>query len=110
VGGTSPSGFTSGVVFQNNLYVSLYLNATASTQTTIRKYDGTTWTTAYTDPAGNDSPYPMAFVADGTVYFGGGGDAKGVILVSSTDGTSWTVLSANLTAHNGLPMIGVLAI
>jgi hypothetical protein len=97
-------------VFGDNLYVSLYLNATASSQTTIRKFDGTTWTTAYTDPSGNDVPYPMAFAADGTMYFGGGGDGKSQVTVSSTDGTSWTVITANLTAHNGLPMIGALAL
>jgi outer membrane protein assembly factor BamB len=74
------------------------------------KFDGTTWTTAYTDPSGNDVPYPMAFVADGTLYFGGGGDGKNLVAVSTTDGASWTVITANLSAHSGLPMIGALAL
>jgi hypothetical protein len=100
-----------GVVFKDNLYVSLYLNSSGSAATTIRKFDGTTWTTAYTDPAGADAPYPMAFATDGTMYFGGGGDAKDVELVSTPDGTTWTVRSANLTAgHDGLPLIGALAV
>lgn len=105
VGGASTSLFLGGVVFAGNLYVNLYLSNTTST---IRKFDGTTWTTPHT--IANGKAAPMAFTDRDTVYFGGGGNNKSAELVSSTDGAVWTSRTVNLTAHTGPPMIGALAI
>jgi hypothetical protein len=85
------NGFSYLVEFQGNLYAA-YWNGTA--QTLIHKYDGTTWTLAYTWA----SPRPIIgmFVADDVLYaIGGSSQLQGGVL-RTDDGTTWLDESSHL--------------
>lgn len=101
------SAFMHAVEFLGDLYCSLY-NQTASVST-VRKFDGSTWTTALT--TGDSKPLTTMWVNAAVIYAGGGGDNVTANLWTSTDGTSWTDRSANLTGTNmcGASLVGVLA-
>lgn len=77
------------VVFKGNLYVSYFNDSVAAAL--IQKFDGTSWTTAFTGSAANDT-LPYYFFQDtftGTLYaVSPYGDAKTVL--TTTTGASWT--------------------
>ncbi len=107
--GTS-SGFMNAVMFNGNLYVT-HFNTTSSVST-VRKFDGTTWTIVLT--TGDAKPLCQIWVDAGVIYAGGGGSNTTANLWTSATGAaaSWTDRSANLTGANmtGLTSIGVLAV
>ena len=105
------SSFMGGVVFQGALYVCLhYLTSLA---TTIRKFDGTSWSTVFTGSGGagvTERAMPSMWIDDTTIYAGGGGANIGAILLTSTDGSSWTNRTANLADVPALTAFGVLSL
>jgi hypothetical protein len=50
----------------------------------------------------------MLFVDDGTMFAGGGGDNLPTILLTTTDGASFTDRTSKITSHMGLATIGTL--
>lgn len=107
---SSPAQFHNAIVFENNLYCSSH-NATTN-ESYIHKFDGSSWSIVHTTTAGAEEvALPMCWQENGTLFFGGGGSDSGdAALLSSTDGTTWTSRTANLTAHTGLNCIGVLVL
>lgn len=108
VGVGAGSGFMNAVQFGTNLYVTLF-NFTGNAST-VRKYDGASWTTALT--TGDAKPLQQIWVDTGVIYAGGGGNNTTANLWTSTDGTSWTDRSTNLTGANmcGSGLVGTLAV
>ena len=107
---TNPITFHNAVVFENNLYTSAH--DTTTNETLIKKFDGSSWSTVHTTTSGAEEvALPMCWVENGTLFFGGGGSDSGdAALLSSTDGSSWTSRTANLSAHTGLNCVGTLVI
>lgn len=112
-GGTAKinNGFLAMREFEGNLYASYWNNDTTAVAE-IRKFDNATWTTAYTGSAGTLRPYIVLFVDDGTL-FAIAGTSAGLgltgVLLSTTDGASWTNQTANLpeSTRTFLPMVNV---
>lgn len=113
-GGTARvnNGFYSLIQFGTNLYAT-YWNADTPVIAKVRKFDGTTWTTAYTGSLLTLRPYMLTFIADNFLYVAGGGVGKRASLIRTADGTTWSDLTAYLagpTTETALPMYGVLGI
>lgn len=98
---TSGLSFVSMIEFGGNLYATLAGSGT--TVGKVYKFDGTTWTVPYTNPGVNVVPFNL-MVDGSTLYaFGGGSITDDAMLIKSTNGTSWTDLSAflsNTTRHS----------
>ncbi len=103
------SYFTSAVVFSGNLYVAHWV--TSGSILTIRKFNGTAWSTPYTNSGGTHAaPCSTAIVVGSNLLFGGGGENIRAILLTSTDGASYTDRTLNLTSEMGLATIGALTL
>lgn len=100
--------FLGAIEFKSNLYVSFWVNS--GSLSTIRKFNGSAWSTAYTGASGTAVAMPMSLVDNGILFFGGGGDNFNADLVTTTDGTTWTDRTANLTGHSGTNVFGVLTL
>jgi hypothetical protein len=101
------SYFLAAIRFGANMYVAHWV--TSGQILTIRKYTGSAWSTPYTNSGGtNASPVNMLFVDDGTMFAGGGGDNLPTILLTTTDGASFTDRTSKITSHMGLATIGTL--
>lgn len=94
----STTTYLGAVVFKSNLYVSYY-NETAAAAT-IRKYDGTSWSTAYTGVSSSITPF-FFFQNNGTLYaVCCYGDAH--LILTTTDGSSWVNTNANFNGADEL--------
>lgn len=85
------NGFYSMVVFSGALYASFW-NSTESGQPTakIYKFDGSSWTTAYsTTTVAEQVPYQLR-VDNGVIYAFGANSLGATHFLSSTDGSTWT--------------------
>jgi hypothetical protein len=112
VGGaaTAGNGYPYLYVFGGNLYASFWNNDTPKIAK-IRKYDGTSWTTAYTGSAGTLTPYIGMFEDSGYLFALGGGLLLQAALLRTQNGTSWTDLSAFLQGTATLvPCFGSLVL
>lgn len=92
-GGTAQdhNGFNAACVFGDNLYFS-YWNPDATPVSLIKKYDGTTVTTAFTVTSVANVPIIGMFVHDGVLYALGSkvsGTTWTSVLLTTTDGTTW---------------------
>lgn len=99
-GGTAQNynGFYAATVFDDKLYFS-YWNPDATEVSLIKKYDGTTVSTAYTVTAVANVPIISLFVHDGVLYALGvrrSGGAYTSVLLTTPDGTTWTNRTADL--------------
>lgn len=106
-GGTARSynGFTAGIVFNSNLYLA-YWNDDTTPVTLIRKFNGSSWSTVKTISGAGARPIVGFCLADSKCYAYGGGDAVTGILYSTSDGTTWTDISALLpTSKEAIPFI-----
>lgn len=89
------------ITFGSNLYYSVWQPAGAA-GAIIRKFDGTTWSTV----ASVTGLLPLSWIAETTLFFGGGGNGLGAVLYSTPDGTTWTSRTANLSNNTGLGLSG----
>lgn len=112
-GGTAVAnnGYLAMVEFGSNLYAS-YWNNDATPKSLIKKFDGTTWSTAYTGASTTLVPY-VGFPADsGFLLAIGGGAGYDAVLLSTEDGITWANRTAFLTQQpghsTGLPAFGVV--
>ena len=99
-GGTAQdfNGFYASVVFADNLYFS-YWNPDATEISLIKKYDGTTVTTAFNVASVASVPITALFVHSGVLYALGSVSSGGTytsVLLTSTDGTTWTNRTGDL--------------
>jgi hypothetical protein len=99
-GGTAQNynGFYAAAVFGDNLYFS-YWNPDTTEISLIKKYDGTTVTTAKDVAAVAEVPIIALFVHNGVLYAVGSRDVAGTytsVLFTTTDGTTWTDRTGDL--------------
>lgn len=108
---TLNNGFLYLKEFNSNLYAT-YWNPDVPAVAKIYKFDGTTWSTVYTGAAGTIRPYIAMFTSKNVLYTAGGGNSLTASLISSSNGTSWTDLSANLTGGTAtaVPIFGEVII
>lgn len=111
VGSANGSGFFAMRVFGDNLYVTAHDNNGASSITTIRKFDGTSWTTVKTIDTGTATPRVGVelVVHNGRLYCLAVSSAKNAVVTHTSDGTTWTDLTSNLTGGNIVSIFGALA-
>ena len=102
------NGYLSMCVFDNALYTA-YWNPDTPAISKIRKYDGSSWTTAYTGASDTLRPFILLFVDSGLLFAAGGGNLLAAAILSTPDGTTWTDLTAELPENNKtlLPVFGV---
>ncbi len=112
-GGTAVvnNGYLSMAVLGTNMYAS-YFNGDSPAIVKIEKFDGTTWTTAYTGIGTTLKPFIMLVVDAGTLYALAGGVGYPLAIVSTIDGASWVDLSTELpeTTTTCTPMFGVVVL
>lgn len=114
VGGTARinNGYYSLIVFLGSLYATFWNNdGTAIAK--VRKFDGTTWTTAFTGATLTLRPYMLTFLANKLLYVVGGGVGQRACLIRTADGTTWDNLTAYLAGpitDTALPLYGVVGI
>lgn len=99
-GTAANNGYFSLIEFGGNLYTGYY-NANATSNFRIRKFDSASWSTALTST--NQNNYSTAYVHNTKLYmaasFGtGGGGAEDLLITSN--GSSWTDLSAAIVNNN----------
>ena len=99
--------------FSDNLYASFW-NPDTPNVAKVYKFDGSTWTTAYTGASGTLRPFVALPKDTGILLALGGGKGFTACLVSTADGTTWTDRSANLPqgtdTSTGLPCWGVIKV
>lgn len=92
------NGYYAATVFADDLYFS-YWNPDTTEVSLIKKYDGTSVTTAYTVTAVADVPIISLFVHDGVLYALGvrrSGGAYTSVVLTTPDGTTWTNRTGDL--------------
>lgn len=111
-GGTAKvnNGYLAMTEFGGNLYAS-YWNQDTTAISKIRKFDGSSWTTAYTGATTTLRPFILLFNANSELYAVAGGLSLSPAVLNSVDGATWTNLSSFLTGPTGetaLPMLGLV--
>lgn len=104
------NGYLSFAEFNGNLYAG-YWNNDATAVSLIRKFDGTTWTTAYTGATTTLRPFNVLLSDNGVLYAFGCAQGLTGAIVTTPDGTTWTNRTGNLTettARELNPACGVL--
>lgn len=99
-GTAAMNGYVSMIVFKDNLYAA-YWNS-VGTVSTIRKFDGSSWTTVYTGTGATAVPILALFTHDGFLYALFGTGTTAAVLLRSDNGSSYTDLSAFLDPAGGI--------
>jgi hypothetical protein len=88
-------GYLTLVEFEDALYVTYYKDLGGSNGATIRKFDGSSWSTAYTgaDDDAHSVYLVNAVIIDGKLYVHSA-HASPTLLLRTTDGSSWTDVSS----------------
>lgn len=105
--GAAVTCFLGAVVFKGNLYVSYF--ESGGVHATIKKYDGSSWTTAYTAVNSLEDNNPFFFFQDnGTLYaVSPYGDQTAVMV--TTDGSSWASKQASFNVLEELiPVVAAI--
>lgn len=112
-GGTARinNGYLQLTVFGTNLYAA-YWNNDSPSISKIEKFDGSSWTTAYTGAGDTIKPFIQLVVDNDFLYAFGGGNLLAATILSTSNGTSWTDLTDELpeTDETLLPMFGVVVL
>jgi hypothetical protein len=115
-GGTAAAnnGFLQMIEFKSNLYATSW-NPDATAVAYVKKYTGasttTVWSTVYTGSALTLRPYILMFIANDYLYVVGGGNGLRASLIRTSDGTTWTDLTAYLAGpitETAIPLFGVV--
>ena len=98
------------IVFGDNLYACHLDNNGASSISTIRKFDGTTWSTVKTIDTGTASPRCGVSMAihNSRLYVLAINSLKNGVVTHTADGTTWTDQTSNLTSANLVSIFGVV--
>ena len=98
-GGTAVGGYFSLFVFKDNLYATRASPDTGTEVFKIRKFDGTTWSTVYTQAVdGNEFKAHVLWQSGGTLIASTGGTSN-LHIITSTDGTTYTDRTSNITLN-----------
>lgn len=112
-GGTARThnGFPAMLEYGGNLYVT-YWNNDTTPAALIKKFDNSSWSTVYTAAtAGTRRPFIGLFQANSNLYVLGGGLGLSGTLFYSTNGTSYTTLTTNLTGGTQtIPAFGLVSV
>ncbi len=97
------NGFVSMAIFQGKLYVS-YFNPGVSA--IIFKFDGTTWSTAFTVSVGTKAPMNLHVDSDGDILyaFGTSSAIATPAWYTTSDGATWTSKATNMNVSSRFPM------
>jgi len=110
-GATFTNGYLALEVFNGNLYAVEYDPATTLR---IRKFNGTTWSTAFTGVGGSTlAAYSQLLVDNGILFAATSGPGGGVLtdpnaLLSTPDGTTWTDQTSHTLSENFAGGFGVV--
>jgi len=109
VGSASGSAWTRAIVFGDNLYACAWDNNGAASITTIRKFDGSSWTIVKTiDTATADCRVGVEMIVhNGILYVLAIDNDKNAIVTRSADGTSWTDQTSQMTGTDVQSVFGV---
>jgi hypothetical protein len=104
------SAWTDMLVFGDNLYACSYDSNTTSSQTRIHKFDGSSWSVVHTIDSATSSPRKgvAMVVHNGRLYVLAINTSREAMVAHTSDGTTWTEMTTNLTAGNVLSVFGVL--
>lgn len=110
MGSAVGSGWTDMKVFGDNLYACAFDNNGASSITTIRKFDGSSWSTVKTISTGTNIPFVgvSMIVHNGVLYVLAINTTQDATVLWSSDGTTWSSTTSNLTNDNLVSIFGVL--
>lgn len=110
VGTNALSGWSDMKVFGDNLYACSYDVNGASSQTRIHKFDGSSWSVVKTIESGTATPKigVAMLVHNGKLYVLALNTSKNGTVTSTSDGSSWTDTTSNLTSSNLVSIFGVL--
>jgi len=110
-GGTAKvnNGYLALTVLGANLYASYWNNDTTPISK-IEKYTGSAWSTAYTGTGSTLVPYILLQLDNAEIYAVGGSQPYDAVLLVTSDGTTWTDLTAELPVETAtlLPMFGAV--
>lgn len=110
-GGTARvnNGYLALTVLGANLYAS-YWNNDTTVISRIEKYTGSAWSTAYTGVGVTLRPFISLILDNAEIYALGGSIPYDAALVVTSDGTTWTDLTALLPVETAtlLPMFGAV--
>jgi hypothetical protein len=97
------------IVFGDNLYACGWDNAGAASITTIRKFDGTSWSTVKTLSTGVANPFVGVemLVHNGVLCVLAVNQDRDAMVSSSGNGTSWTDQTSGMGNDNVLSIFGV---
>lgn len=101
--GGTPSGVGNGwtalIVFGENLYACSYHNEGANSDTAVKKFDGSSWSTALAMQTNDSDPYRgvASLVHNGRLYVLGTKTTGAGSVWNTTDGSSWLDQGDNLT-------------
>ena len=101
-GGTAGAGnaFLQMFVFSGSLYAT-YWNDDTTNVAEVHKYDGTSWSTAFSaSTATTRIPLMRAFVDNSTIFLAGGGLGISAGLLTSTDGSTYTDRDGSIPSSN----------
>lgn len=108
---TANNGVPALAEFSNKLYATYY-NADTPVVASIRKYDGTSWSVAYTGSGSTLVPFVGLPTDLSTLLAIGGGVGTAAVLLKTADGTTWTdqsvFLSQSSPSSAGLPAFAVV--
>jgi hypothetical protein len=99
-GAASGNGFVSMAIFQGKLYAS-FLNF--GVESLVYKFDGTTWTQAFTITLGTKAPLNLHVDSDGDILyaFGTTSAVATPAWYTTPDGVTWTSKATNMNAGGG---------
>lgn len=105
------NGYIQLTVFGTKLYAA-YWNNDSPSVAKIEAYDGTSWSTAYTGTSGTIRPFIQLLVDNDFLYAFGGGNLLSGVILSTSNGTLWTDLTAELPESDTtfLPMFGAVVV
>lgn len=110
-GTAANNAFLALATYGTNMYAS-YWDSAAPTSL-IKKFNGTSWSTAYTGTGDTNIPFVAFPTDDGNIIAAiGGGLTYAGALVTSPDGTTWTdetvFLTQGATNATGIPAFGII--
>ena len=110
IGNANGSAITDMIVFGDNLYVCAFDNNGGSSITTIRKFDGSSWSTVKTIDTGTSTPRVgvAMLVHNDRLYVLAINTSQNAIVTHTADGTSWTDQTSGLTSNNVVSILGVV--
>jgi hypothetical protein len=108
---TGGNGYTSMIVFEDNLYAAWYGEGGANDGVVIRKYDGSSWTTDYDIEAQigiRSMGKPLIF--GGNLYWvvADAADTSVGAIIKKASGGAWSIVTSTKNVHGGIGYVAVV--